>query len=199
MSFVNKPDNEEPDRRSVLTEIIDFLVGKTSNDNEKNNPFAINLYLLGYDADGKLSDLNRAVKENLKTYLTEYKVLTDGVNISNGYIINIGINFEIITLRNYNNSEVLSNCIQELKDYFNIDNWTFNNTINLSELELIVANVDGVSSVPKMEIVNKCGGQYSANSYNIMAATKDKVIYPSLDPSVFEVKFPDVDIKGRAK
>jgi hypothetical protein len=199
MSFVNKPDNEEPDRRSVQTEIRDFLVGKTSNDNEKNNPFAINLYLLGYDANGKLSELNRAVKENLKTYLNEYKVLTDGVNISNGYIINIGINFEIITLRNYNNSEVLSNCIQELKDYFNIDNWTFNNTINLSELELIVANVDGVSSVPKMEIVNKCGGNYSANSYNIMAATKDKVIYPSLDPSVFEVKFPDVDIKGRAK
>jgi hypothetical protein len=199
MSFVNKPDNEEPDRKSVQTEIRDFLVGKTSNDNEKNNPFAINLYLLGYDSDGKLSELNRAVKENLKTYLNEFKMLTDGINVSNGYIINIGINFEIITLRNYNNSEVLANCIQELKDYFNIDNWTFNNTINLSELELIVANVDGVSSVPKMEIVNKCGGNYSANSYNIMAATKDKVIYPSLDPSVFEVKFPDVDIKGRAK
>jgi hypothetical protein len=199
MSFVNKPDSEEPDRRSVQTEIRDFLIGKTSNDNEKNNPFAINLYLLGYDSDGKLSELNRAVKENLKTYLNEYKVLTDGVNVSNGYIINIGINFEIITLRNYNNSEVLSNCIQELKDYFNMDNWTFNNTINLSELELIVANVDGVSSVPKMEIVNKCGGQYSTNSYNIMAATKDKIIYPSLDPSVFEIKFPDVDIKGRAR
>ena len=199
MSFVNKPDNEEPDRKSVQTEIRDFLVGKTSNDNEKNNPFAINLYLLGYDSDGKLSELNRAVKENLKTYLNEFKMLTDGINVSNGYIINIGINFEIITLRNYNNSEVLANCIQELKDYFNIDNWTFNNTINLSELELIVANVDGVSSVPKMEIVNKCGGNYSANAYNIMAATKDKVIYPSLDPSVFEVKFPDVDIKGRAK
>jgi hypothetical protein len=199
MSFVNKPDNEESDRRSVQTEIRDFLVGKTSNDNETNNPFAINLYLLGYDSSGKLSELNRAVKENLKTYLAEFKVLTDGVNISNGYIINIGINFEVITLRNYNNSEVLANCIQELKDYFNIDNWTFNNTINLSELELIVANVDGVSSVPKMEIVNKCGGQYSINSYNVMAATKDKVLYPSLDPSVFEIKFPDVDIKGRAK
>jgi hypothetical protein len=199
MSFVNKPDNEESDRRSVQTEIRDFLVGKTSNDNETNNPFAINLYLLGYDSSGKLSELNRAVKENLKTYLAEFKVLTDGVNISNGYIINIGINFEVITLRNYNNSEVLANCIQELKDYFNIDNWTFNNTINLSELELIVANVDGVSSVPKMEIVNKCGGQYSINSYNVMAATKDKVVYPSLDPSVFEIKFPDVDIKGRAK
>jgi hypothetical protein len=199
MSFVEKPDNEEPDRRTIQQEIQKYLIGKTSNDNEKNNPFAINLYLLGYDVNGKLSNLNRAIKENIKTYLNEYKILTDGININDGFIINIGINFEIITMQNYNKSEVITDCIQELKDYFNIDNWTFNNTINISELELIIANVEGVSSVPKLEIVNKCGGQYSPNSYNIEAATKDKIVYPSLDPSVFEVKFPNSDIKGRAR
>ena len=199
MSFVNKPDSEEPNRKSVQTDIKEFLIGKTSNDNEKNNPFAINLYLLGYDSNKKLSTLNRAVKENLKSYLNEYKVLTDGVNISDGFIINIGVDFEVITLKSYNKSEVIADCIQELKDYFQIDNWTFNNTINLSELELIIANVDGVSSVPKLKIVNKCGGNYSPNSYNIEAAIKDKILYPSLDPSVFEVKYPDVDIKGRAR
>ena len=80
-----------------------------------------------------------------------------------------------------------------------IDSFTFNNTINISELELIIANVDGVSSVPTLKIVNKCGGQYAPNTYNIEAAIKDKVLYPSLDPSVFEIKFPDSDIKGRAK
>ena len=199
MSFVEKPDNEEPDRKSVQQELQKFLIGKTSNENEKNNPFAINLYLLGYNADGKLDVLNSAVKENLKTYLNEYKILTDGVNINDGFIINIGINFEIITYTNYNKSEVVTQCIQELKDYFDINNWSFNQTINLSELELIIANVDGVSSVPKLEIVNKCGGQYSPNSYNIQAAIKDKILYPSLDPSVFEIKFPNADIKGRAR
>jgi hypothetical protein len=199
MSFVEKPDNEEPDRKSVQQELQKFLIGKTSNENEKNNPFAINLYLLGYNADGKLDVLNSAVKENLKTYLNEYKILTDGVNINDGFIINIGINFEIITYNNYNKSEVVTQCIQELKDYFDINNWSFNQTINLSELELIIANVDGVSSVPKLEIVNKCGGQYSPNSYNIQAAIKDKILYPSLDPSVFEIKFPNADIKGRAR
>ena len=197
--FVNKPEDEEPNRKSIQEEIKKFLVGKTSNNNEKNNPFAINLYLLGYDSKKKLSVLNRAVKENLKTYLTEYKILTDGINISDGFIINIGVEFEIVTLRNYNKSEVLSECISELKEYFNIDSFTFNNTINISELELIVANVDGVSSVPKLKIVNKCGGQYAPNSYNVEAAIKDKILYPSLDPSVFEIKYPDSDIKGRAK
>ena len=199
MGFVDKPDSEEPDRKSVQQELQKFLIGKTSNDNEKNNPFAINLYLLGYDGNGKLTNLNQAVKENLKTYLNEYKVLTDGVNISDGYIINIGINFEVITLNNYNKSEVITECISDMKDYFDINNWTFNNTINISELELLLANVDGVSSVPKLEIVNKCHGNYAPNSYNIEAAIKDKILYPSLDPSVFEIKFPDVDIKGRAK
>ena len=87
----------------------------------------------------------------------------------------------------------------ELKDYFNIDNWQFNQTINLSEVELLIANVEGVSSVPMVKVTNKCGGKYSSNSYNIEAATKDKIVYPSLDPSVFEIKFPSGDIKGRVR
>jgi len=199
MGFVNKPDLEEPTQETVSAEIRDFLIGKTSNDNEKNNPFAINLYMLGLDGTGRLTQINRAVKENLKTYLNEYKILTDGVNFSDGFIINIGVNFEVTCYPNFNKSEIVAKCILELKNYFNIDKWTFNQTINLNQLELILANVEGVSSVPVLQIVNKCGGQYSTNSYNIEAATKNKVVYPSLDPSVFEIKFPDSDIKGRAK
>jgi hypothetical protein len=200
MSFVNKPDSEEPTEKSVKDDIRNFLIGKTSNENEKNNPFAINLYLLTYDNNGKLnSDLNPALKENLKKYISEFRMLTDGVNILSGFIINIGINFEINVYQNYNKTEVVANCITQLKEYFNIDNWAFNQTINLSEVELIIANTEGVSSISMLELVNKCGGRYSPNSYNIEAATRGKIAYPSLDPSVFEVKFPDSDIKGRAR
>jgi len=199
MSFVNKPDAEEPTQQSIKEEITKYLIGKTSNENEKNNPFAINLYLLGYDNRGNLTNLNRGVKENLKTYLNEYRILTDGININDGFVINIGLDFEIVVYGNYNKSEILLKVINELKDYFNIDNFTFNQTINLSEVELLIANVEGVSSVPMLKFTNKCGGKYSSNSYNIEAATKDKIIYPSLDPSVFEIKFPDSDIKGRVR
>jgi len=199
MSFVNKPDIQEPTLASVKEEVNKFLIGKESNLKEKNNPFAINLYLLGYDSNSNLTNLNRAVKENLKTYLNEYRILTDGVNINDGFIINIGIDFEIIVYGNYNKSEVLTKCILELIDYFSIDNWTFNQTINLSEIELLLANVEGVSTVPMLKITNKCGGKYSPNSYNIDSATKDKIVYPSLDPSVFEVKYPNSDIKGRVR
>jgi hypothetical protein len=199
MTFVEKADNEEPSSTQVKEEIKNFLVGKTDNSNEINNPFAINLYLLGYNRDGHLTQLNKAIKQNLKTYLNEYRILTDGVNIIDGFIVNIGIDFEITVLDSYNKSEVLTQCINELKNFFVIDKWSFNQTINLSEIELTIANVEGVSSVPKLEISNKCTGRYSPNSYNIMAATKDKIVYPSLDPCVFEIKFPNSDIKGRAR
>jgi hypothetical protein len=176
-----------------------FLVGKKNNTNEKNNPFAINLYILGYDSNKNLVQIgtNQALKENLKTYLNEYRLLTDGVNLLDGFIINIGVDFEIRTYSGYNKREVLVRCIDEITNYFNIDDWTFNMAINLSELELLIAGIEGVQSVPKCEIVNKCLGQYSNNSYNIAEATKGKMVYPSLDPSIFEVKFPAKDIKGR--
>jgi hypothetical protein len=199
MSFVEKAEDEEPTEGEVKEEIKNFLIGKTDNVNETNNPFAINLYLLGYNQNGNLTPLNKAIKQNLKTYLNEYRLLTDGVNILDGFVVNIGIEFEVTILEGYNKSEVVTECIGELKNFFLIDKWSFNQTINLSEIELIIANVEGVSSVPKLHITNKCKGEYSPNSYNIEAATKDKIIYPSLDPCVFEIKFPNKDIKGRAR
>ncbi len=199
MSFIEKADNEEPTEGEVKEEIKNFLVGKTDNVSETNNPFAINLYLLGYDANNNLTPINNAIKQNLKTYLNEYRMLTDGINILDGFIVNIGVEFEVTTLEGYNKSEIVVECINEIKNYFSIDKWSFNQTINLSELELVIANVEGVTSIPKLHILNKCKGQYSPNSYNIEAATKDKIIYPSLDPCVFEIKFPNSDIKGRAR
>jgi len=191
---LNKSNSSEQD---IKDEVRRFLGGKKNNSTEKNNPFAINLYILGYNSDKNLSTLNRAVKENLKTYLGEYRMLTDGVNIIDGFVINIGVDFEIRTYGGYNKREVLTRVITELKEYFDIDNWTFNMAINISEIEILIAGIEGVQSVPKCEIVNKCLGNYSTHSYNIQEATKGKMVYPSLDPSVFELKFPNKDIKGR--
>jgi hypothetical protein len=187
-------------KQDIQKELIKYLSQKNTSISEVNNPFAINMYVLGYDKDKKLTNLNQAVKQNLKTYLGEYRMLTDGVNIMNGFVVNIGVDFEIITYSNYNKREVLTNCLAEVQRYFQIDNWTFNKPINISEIELILANVEGVMSVPSVKISNLCGGDgnYSTNRYNIDEATKGKIVYPSLDPCVFEVKYPTKDIKGRA-
>jgi hypothetical protein len=187
-------------KQDIQKELVKYLTQKKTSIGEVNNPFAINMYVLGYDNNKKLTNLNQAVKENLKTYLGEYRMLTDGVNIINGFIVNIGVDFEIICYSNYNKREVLTNCLAEIQRYFEIDNWTFNKPINISEIELILANIEGVMSVPSVKISNLCGGDgnYSTNRYNIEDATKGKIVYPSLDPCVFEVKYPNKDIKGRA-
>ncbi len=209
-SILNNPDSLEEfaglveklntgDKKTeteIKTELQRFLVGKTGQE-EKNNPFAINLYLLGYNSSKNLTSLNKAVKENVKTYLSEFRLLTDGINLLDGFVINIGVDFEIMVYNSYNKREVMLKCITEIEKYFNIDDWAFNQPINISELELVIAGVEGVLSVPKCEIVNKCGGVYSKHKYNISNATKGKMVYPSLDPCVFELKYPGKDIKGR--
>ena len=187
-------------KQDIQKELVKYLTQKKTNIAEVNNPFAINMYILGYDENKKLTNLNQAIKENLKTYLGEYRMITDAVNMINGFIVNIGVDFEIICYSNYNKREVVTQCLTELQSYFDIDNWTFNKPINISEIELILANIEGVMSVPSVNISNLCGGDgnYSTNRYNIDEATKGKIVYPSLDPCVFEVKYPNKDIKGRA-
>ncbi len=184
----------------IQKELVKYLSQKKTAIAEVNNPFAINMYILGYDKNKHLTLINQSVKQNLKTYLGEYRMVTDAVNIIDGFIVNIGVDFEVICYSNYNKREVVSNCLTELQSYFDIDNWTFNKPINISEIELILANVEGVMSVPSVKIHNLCGGDgnYSPNKYNIDEATKGKIVYPSLDPCVFEVKYPNKDIKGRA-
>ena len=194
-SLIGKSDKE------LETAVNNFIQSKQTI-NSENNPFAINMYVLSYNSDGKLVVANNATKQNLKSYLNDFRLITDAVNIIDGFVINIGVNFEITTYTNYNKQEVVLNCIQAITDYFDINNRKINQPINLSELELEVANVDGVSSVPKIEVYNICGdgtdSSYSLYSYDIKEATKNKIVYPSLDPSIFELKFPNKDIKGRA-
>jgi hypothetical protein len=194
-SLIGKSDAE------LETAVNNFLESKQTI-NSENNPFAINMYVLSYNSDGKLVVANNATKQNLKSYLNDFRLITDAVNIIDGFVINVGVNFEITTYTNYNKQEVVLNCIQSITDYFNINNRKIGQPINLSELELEIANVDGVSSVPKIELYNICGdgtdNSYSLYSYDIKEATKNKIVYPSLDPSIFELKFPNKDIKGRA-
>lgn len=163
------------------------------------NPFAVNLYILCYNSQKKLITSNIAIQENLKTYLNQYRMLTDSVNIIDGYIINIGVDFGIIVYKNYNKRDVLTNCLTTVQAYFNIDNAQFCQPINLSRLELEISRVDGVQSVNYLKLKNLTvrDGDYSPYEYNIQSATVDKIIYPSLDPSVFEVKYPTKDIVGK--
>jgi hypothetical protein len=163
------------------------------------NPLAMNMYVLGYNASKQLTQLNLAVKENLKSYLNYYRILTDAINIKDAFIINIGLNFEITVLPNYNSNDVLLRTINNVKEFFNIDRWQINQPIIKSEIVNIIANTDGVQNVVNVTMDNKYDSDlgYSGNIYDLSSATKNGIIYPSLDPSIFEIKYPNSDIKGR--
>ena len=161
------------------------------------NPFALSLYVLAYDNDSKLTYATNNLKKNLRTYLSEYKMLTDTINIKDAFIVNVGINFEVLALPNYTGRQVLLDCVNRLKEYFLTANRDINQPINLARINTILDRVKGVQTVQKVEIVNKVGGNYSDYSYDVKGATRNGVVYPSYDPCIFEVKYPDTDIKGR--
>ena len=163
------------------------------------NPLALNLYILGKNADGNLTTLNDATKTNLATYLEEFRMLTDAINIKDAFIINFGIDFQITTFKNYNNQQVLLDCIRELQDYFDINKWQVNQPIIISEVKNLIGAVNGVQTVENVIFSNKTGVSlgYSQYKYGFNRATKNEVIYPSLDPSIFEIKYPNTDIQGQ--
>lgn len=159
----------------------------------------LDFYILSYDINKKLKTASDNLKRNLKTYLSEYRMINDHIYIKDAFIINIGINFDIIVLPNYNNSEVLTKCIEAIQTYFNIDLWQINEPIILKDIYILLDKVDGVQTVKNVEIINKTGANlgYSDYAYDIKGATINNVIYPSLDPMIFELKDANVDIKGR--
>ena len=159
----------------------------------------LDLYVLGYNTDTQLVTLSNTVKQNIINFLSEYKAINDSIRVKDAFIINIGVNFEIITLPNFNNNIVLLRCVDALQNYFNINEWQINEPIPLREIQLILDRIDGVQTVKNIEIVNKVGQSlgYSNYAYDIEGATNNNTVYPSIDPMIFEVKYPQTDIQGR--
>jgi len=159
----------------------------------------LDLYVLSFNVNNQLQLASTALKDNLTTYLSQYRMVNDAVSIKDAFIINIGVNFDIIVLPEFNSNQVLFDCITALKDYFAIKNWQINQPIVLRDIYILLDRVTGVQTVKNITISNLVGENlgYSPYSYDINGATIGNVIYPSLDPSIFEVKYPDQDIQGR--
>mgnify|MGYP003111734626 CR=1 FL=1 len=184
--------------------------GQNEADQEfQPNPLALNMYCLGYSNTKTLVALNNAVKENIKTYLTQYRMMTDAVQIKDAWVCNIGVDFAIYTKRGFNKNEVLLGCVDALKLYFNTDKWQINQPIVLADIVSEILSVEGVATVVKpfenstelISLNNKWGTMngkvYSQNIYDITSATFNSVVYPPVDPAIFEIRHPDTDIRGR--
>jgi hypothetical protein len=168
-------------------------------DNQVSTIETLNLYVLSQEASGYLSNATETLKSNLRTYLSQYRMIGDNIEIRDAFIINIGVDFEIIVLPEYNNSDVLLSCISSLQTYFDTSKWQLNQPIMIRDLYILLDKIKGVQTIKNIAISNKAGTTtgYSQYAYDIASATQNQVIYPSLDPSIFEVKYPNNDIKGK--
>ena len=162
-------------------------------------PAVLDMYVLSKNVLGQLRSASFALKQNLRTYLSEYRMINDSIKIKDAFIINIEVEFDIIVLPNFNNSEVLTKCITALQDHFNIENWQINQPIMINRLYVLLDKVEGVQTVQNVMIKCKSGESlgYSEYAYDVQGALINDVIYPSIDPMIFEVRYPNEDIKGR--
>ena len=179
--------------------ISKLYIEKPTLDNQTSTVETLCMYILSLNNSGQFSTPSETLKKNLRTYLSQYRMIGDSIEIKNAYIINIGIDFEIVVLPNFINSQVILSCIQILQDYFKKDNWQINQPILIQDLYVLLDRVEGVQTVKNIKFLNKTGISlgYSQYAYDIEGATLNRVIYPSLDPSIFEIKYPNNDIKGR--
>ena len=162
-----------------------------------SNPLSLSLYTLAYNANKNLTTATVNLKNNLKTYLSQYMLLTDAINIKDAFVVNIGVNFDIILRPNYLGSDVLVQCTTLLQNYFDITKWNINQPIDVSSVYTLLDQVKGVQTVQRVEIINQSRGNYSEYAYDVKGATRNNIVYPSYDPMIFEVRFPTTDIKGR--
>lgn len=162
-----------------------------------SNPLSLSMYILAYDNSRKLTTASANLRENLRQYLSQYRIITDAINIKDAFVVNIGVKYEIVLRPGAVGREVLLRCTQALQEHFDIRKWSINQPINIGAIYTLLDRIKGVQTAQNVEITNKVGGSYSQYAYDVKGATKNNVVYPSYDPCIFEVKLPASDITGR--
>jgi len=159
----------------------------------------LNVYVISEDSFGKLIQSNNALKENLKIHLNRYRMINDTVDILDAKVVNIAIDFEIVSSEEVNKFEVLDSCIQALREKFSSTMY-IGERFYITDVYTELNKVRGVVDTARVKLLNKSGGDYSSSSLNIdryMSLDGRYLAVP--DNVVLEIKFPLIDIKGTVR
>ncbi len=166
-----------------------------------NNPLASQLFVICRNQSNELIIAPDTLKKNLATYLNQYRLISDAIDILDAKVINITVKFSIAIDPTQNKELILRNVLQKLKNYMNIKNFEINQPIILSDLQNIIFNVEGVASVISLDIGNVYGvvdgREYADEQFNVKANTNRGMIFGPRG-SMFELKYADYDIVGTA-
>lgn len=167
------------------------------------NPLASILYVISRDRNGELIESPDTLKENLASYINQFRLISDAIDILDAPVINVGVNYTVAIEKNYNYNQVLRQINSEISRYMNIKNFQIDQPINKTDLLNLIVNVEGVLSMLSLEIIPKNSGNstgsltYSSFIFNPRENTDRGMVFPS-PGGIFEVKYPQTDIVGRA-
>ena len=169
----------------------------------------VKIYVLGLDSDSKLSNESTStLRDNISTYLADYRMLNDYIQVTNGRIVNLSFEIDLYIDKKLPQSQIISQVITDVKDYMDINKFDMGDNIYMSPLIETINNVGGVLNVLDVRVFNKVGGgKYSLNEISqpyFDATTRQ--IYLAQDftlfgepTTMFEIKYPTVDIVVRVK
>lgn len=166
-----------------------------------NNPLSTQLYVICKDADEQLDFASDALKDNLRVYLNGYRMISDAIDIVDARIVNVKVTYEVTVDLAMNKKTVLQQVNTKLRRFFKVNNFHIDQPIVLSDINNLIYNTHGVMSVNAVKIENLTnhvdGRDYSEVYHDIQNFTHRGVILPP-PGGIFELKFPDEDILGRA-
>ena len=156
----------------------------------------LNLYVLSEDTIGNLTQANTTLKDNLKTWLLNYKMVNDTVDILDAKIINYGVNFEIVPDLDVNRYVLLDNCINILAERMAVKK-NIGEAIDIAEIYKILNDIPGVVDTSYVELINKTGGIYSSLYYDINSNLSDDGRFLMIpEDTIAEMLTPTSDITG---
>lgn len=168
-----------------------------------NNPLAARLFIICRDQQNRLIVAPDSLKKNLASYLNQYRMISDALDILDARVINFKVQFTIVADPTLNRQLVLKNVLQKLKSYFDISNYNIDQPIVLADVQNIIYNNNGVVSVVSLDIQNIYGSAgstdnprvYSNEQFDIKANTSRGIIFPQAG-TIFEIRYKDNDIIG---
>jgi hypothetical protein len=193
------------DYKSMI-ETMPSTYGAPAKVNVMEEDNKVRIKLLSYDENGNLTDVvSNTLKQNIVSYLSEYRMINDYIDIVSGQVIDLGLQLDILLDKNQNQTEVLREVISATTEYFSIDKRKMGDPLFVGELMKEVNNVPGVVNVIDVRVYNKTGGEYSSSkvSQTLDATTglitqTDMTVFMKSN-QIFQIRFPNKDIQIRVK
>jgi hypothetical protein len=160
----------------------------------------LNVYLVSEAANGSLTKTNKTIKENIKFWLNQYKMMNDTIDIMDARIVNIIINFSVKASQDFNKFEVLARAKSSLTEYISDYQFDIGEPLYITNLYNVLKTTMGVDDVLKVQVRQASGSEYSDIGYNIKKNTSadGRLVYVPED-TILELKYLDADIIGAIK